>query len=112
MPYDLYSNTFRESETREVKNLDGLWDFYQSDRNNPMEGVTNKWFMTDLSKIKPTIQMAVPASYNDLTQDANLRDHVGTVWYERHFFVPNTWNGYHRVFVRFESVHYSAIVVR
>lgn len=35
--------------------------------------------------------MPVPASYNDLTQDAALRDHVGAVWYQREVWVPRGW---------------------
>ena len=31
--------------------------------------------------------MPVPSSYNDITQDAALRDHLGWVWYDREFFV-------------------------
>ena len=56
--------------------------------------------------------MPVPASYNDVTQDRWLRDHVGTVWYDRKFFVSNTWAANQkRVYVRFGSVHYKATVV-
>lgn len=55
--------------------------------------------------------MPVPASYNDVTEDAALRDHVGTVWYDRNFFVPASWSDNKRVWIRFGSVHYAAIVV-
>lgn len=54
--------------------------------------------------------MPVPASYNDITEDPTLRDHVGTVWYDRKFFVPYAWKD-QRVWIRFGSVHYEAIVV-
>lgn len=55
--------------------------------------------------------MPVPASYNDLTTDDTLRDHVGGVWYERKFFVPHDWSLDKRVWLRFGSVHYAATVV-
>lgn len=56
--------------------------------------------------------MPVPASYNDITQDRWLRDHVGTVWYDRKFFVPQSWSDSKTlVFIRFGSVHYKSIVV-
>ena len=57
--------------------------------------------------------MPVPASYNDITQDAQLRDFVGWVWYDREVFVPSQWNDADklRVVLRFESCHYSCIVV-
>jgi beta-galactosidase/beta-glucuronidase len=35
--------------------------------------------------------MPVPSSYNDLTQDGALREHVGIVWYERTVFLPMHW---------------------
>ena len=58
------------------------------------------------------IQMPVPASYNDITQDAKLRDFVGWVWYDRELWLPTTWqNGKTRVVLRFESAHYNTIAV-
>lgn len=62
-------------------------------------------------QIKPTIAMPVPASYNDLTTDDSLRDHLGVVWYERKFFVSHDWSLDKRIWLRFGSVHYAAIVV-
>ncbi|XP_055594703.1 beta-glucuronidase isoform X2 [Uranotaenia lowii] len=101
----------RESETRDVKRLDGMWNFVRSDPSNPSQGLREKWFNDDLSKARKTIQMPVPSSYNDVTEDASLRDHVGTVWYDRKFFVPRSWGTPdQRVFVRFGSVHYDSIV--
>lgn len=55
--------------------------------------------------------MPVPASYNDLTTEHELRDHVGTVWYDRKFFVPERWATDQRIWLRFGSVHYEAFVV-
>ena len=75
----------RESETREVKDLSGVWNF----RVDPDGGgEARHWHLGPLPGAQP---MPVPASYNDLTQDAAVRDHVGTVWYERSFFVPAAW---------------------
>lgn len=57
--------------------------------------------------------MAVPASFNDLTQEASLRDYVGWVWYERTVTLPpfapsgNTTS----YWLRFESAHYYTMVV-
>lgn len=100
----------RESETREVKSLDGLWNFVRSNTTQPQQGLTERWFDADLSRSQPTIRMPVPASYNDVTTDRTLRDHVGTVWYDRRFFVPIGWREQRRVWLRFGSVHYAAIV--
>lgn len=55
--------------------------------------------------------MPVPASYNDITEDYDLREHVGTVWYDRKFFVPISWGNEKRVYIRFGSVQYEAFVV-
>lgn len=54
--------------------------------------------------------MPVPAAYNDLTADREVRQHVGWVWYQRKFFVGVRDRSY-RHFVRFSSVQYYAIVV-
>ncbi len=64
-----------------------------------------------IDQTKKTIQMPVPASYNDITEDGALRDHVGTVWYDRKFFIPGSWSDNKRVWIRFGSVHYEAHVV-
>lgn len=54
--------------------------------------------------------MPVPSSYNDITEDPSLRDHVGVVWYDRTFYVPQSYSK-QRVWIRFGSVHYLAVVV-
>jgi beta-glucuronidase len=93
----------RESESRELKELNGLWEF-QADPGGA--GRAAGWFRDALPD--PQL-MAVPASYNDLTQDAALRDHVGEVWYTRRFFVPATWRG-QRVVLRVGSACHHATV--
>lgn len=55
--------------------------------------------------------MPVPASYNDITEDYYLREHVGTVWYDRRFYIPASWENDRRIWIRFGSVHYEALVV-
>lgn len=42
----------RESETREVRSLDGIWNFLKSDEGNPTQGVRDKWYLDDLNKVK------------------------------------------------------------
>lgn len=101
----------RESETREVRSLDGMWQFARSDTKNPSEGVRSKWYLKNLSESTAVINMPVPSSYNDITEDDKIRDHVGTVWYEKKFFVPKSWALDQRVWIRFGSVHYEAYVV-
>ena len=92
----------QESETREVKDLSGIWNFkvgQNQDKNL-------EWYKQPLDE--PDL-MPVPASYNDITQDANLRDHIGDVWYEKMFFVPPSWKD-KNVLLRFGSVCHNSIV--
>ena len=93
----------RESETREVKDLSGVWKF-KVDKDN--EGYGKQWFKKPL---EDTIPMPVPASYNDITQDPEIRDHIGNVWYERNFFIPLSWEE-KRIFLRVGSASHKARV--
>jgi beta-glucuronidase len=93
----------QESESREVKDLSGIWNF-QVDKLGA--GHRETWFANPL---KNPIPMPVPSSYNDITQDATVRDHIGDVWYERTFFVPAGWKG-KRVCLRFASAEHTAVV--
>lgn len=83
----------RSTATRELVSLDGLWRFALDTTagNAP-------WAATLDSKL----EAPVPASYNDLFVDANVRDHVGWVWYQRQVRVPRGWAG-ERVFVRLDA---------
>ncbi len=92
-----------DTETRDVKELSGVWRF-KVDKNN--EGLEKEWFKAPL---KGTVLMPVPSSYNDITQDPRIRDHIGMVWYEREFFIPKSWLG-KRIFVRVGSASHTAMV--
>ncbi len=93
----------RESETRELKDLSGLWKFKVDFHN---EGREKEWFKKPLDN---TEEMAVPASYNDISQDPAVRDHVGDVWYEKEIYVSNKWQG-DRIVLRIGSAtHYGAL---
>ncbi|XP_046981024.1 beta-glucuronidase-like isoform X2 [Schistocerca americana] len=98
----------RDSESRELRSLDGVWSF----RLDPgTQGYDDAWYSADLSQTGAVVQMPVPASYNDVTQEAALRDHVGLAWYDRRFFAPAAWReSGRRVWLRFGSVHYFAQV--
>ena len=76
-----------ENRVREVKNLNGLWNF-KIDREN--KGLDERWYERPLTE---TILMAVPASYNDLVTEKEDKEHVGYIWYERDFSVPESWDG-------------------
>lgn len=93
-----------ENEVRQVKILNGIWRFKKEDRFN--QGEEEKWFAAPLTDC---IEMPVPASYNDITTDRALRDHVGWVWYERDFAIPLDWMA-KRLVLRFGSVTHHAVV--
>lgn len=93
----------KDTQTREVKDLSGVWRF-KADRLN--EGRERKWYEAPL---QDTVPMPVPASYNDITQDAAVRDHIGDVWYEHTFTVPRSWSG-DRIVLRVGSACHHAVV--
>lgn len=90
------------SETRELVNLDGIWRFALDDSEVP-----EPWS----APLPGTLDVAVPASYNDLFLDAKIRDHVGWVWYQRDVFVPRGWGDRDTV-MRFDAAtHHGKVYV-
>jgi len=67
---------------------------------------------TLLKKGGATQKMPVPSSYNDIAVEAELRDFIGWVWYDREVFVPERWDDEDnlRVVLRVESCSYYCIV--
>ncbi|XP_042857678.1 beta-glucuronidase-like isoform X1 [Penaeus japonicus] len=101
----------RESGSREVKSLDGLWNFRLAPLHDPLKGFREEWFAKPLCKTGSVITMAVPCSYNDVTQDKALRDHIGWAWYDRTFYVPVRWQeDKQRIVLRLGSAHYNSII--
>ena len=92
-----------ENKVREVKNLSGIWNF-KMDYDNV--GIQEQWQKMPL---KDTIPMAVPSSYNDLFTEEREKEHVGYVWYEKSFVIPDSWNG-KRIVLRFGSATHHATV--
>ncbi|WP_163539699.1 beta-glucuronidase [Gracilibacillus sp. YIM 98692] len=90
------------TETRGLIDLNGVWNF-KIDQGN---GLTDKW---NEKPLEDTMPMAVPASYNDLAVTRELRNHVGWIWYERDFTVPNYMLD-ERVVLRFGSATHVAKV--
>lgn len=87
---------------RELIELNGLWNFKLHDDQGDCNEVP-------LKKLEDTILMSVPASYNDLSENPKVKNHVGKVWYEREFYIPEHWNG-KRIVLRFGSVtHYGKV---
>ncbi|XP_069689811.1 beta-glucuronidase-like [Periplaneta americana] len=100
-----------ESESRTTHTLDGIWDFLLADPTDSAIGHREGWYKQQLKLTGRTIPMPVPSSYNDITEDKEVRDHVGVVWYDRTFYPPKLWNSNDlKVWLRFASVHYAADV--
>ncbi|KAM4620565.1 beta-glucuronidase isoform 1-T1 [Polymixia lowei] len=102
----------RESSSREVKELNGLWNFRADLSPNRNVGFEKAWYKSRLAETGPVIDMPVPASYNDITQDPRLRDFIGWVWYDREVVVPARWvaNEGTRIVLRVGSAHYYSVV--
>ena len=92
-----------ENEFRERKLLDGLWRFSVDTEGL---GHEEKWWESDLAAAR---QIPVPASYNELFEDAAIRDHVGDVWYQKDVHLPQGWSG-RRILLRFDSVTHRGTV--
>ncbi|MER6248872.1 beta-glucuronidase [Streptomyces griseorubiginosus] len=90
----------RATPTRDLVGLDGLWRFAPDNRTG-----TEPW----TARLDSPLEVPVPASYNDLFVDPEIRDHVGVVWYQRDVRVPRGWTG-ERVVLRFGSVTHAARV--
>jgi beta-glucuronidase len=91
------------SETRELVNLDGLWQF-KVDFND--EGFAANWASAALDT---ALQAPVPASYNEVFTSTDIRDHVGWVWYQKTVRVPKGW-AQDNIGVRVDSATHSGVV--
>ena len=88
--------------SRELVALDGVWAF----KLDHGAGYEEEWYKRPL---RDTVPMPVPASFNDVYEDAEFRDHVGWVWYEREFTVPEHFFS-RRIVLRFGSATHAARV--
>ena len=88
--------------TRELIDLSGIWNF----KLDQGTGFAESWFQHPLQE---TIPMPVPASYNDLYEGAEFRDHSGWIWYEREIVVSEHLLK-QRLVLRFGSVTHIAKV--
>ena len=93
----------QDTPTRETKCLSGMWHFaFDAEDRGQAEG----WFTQLLPE---RTEMAVPASYQDLSTDPAVRDYVGPVWYQREVRIPRGW-AEDRVVIHFESATHTATV--
>ncbi|KAG7279356.1 hypothetical protein CRUP_001264 [Coryphaenoides rupestris] len=102
----------RETSSRETKELNGLWSFRADLSANRNAGFERAWYKRRLAESGPVLDMPVPASYNDITQDPQLRDFIGWVWYDRELVLPARWlaDQSTRLVLRVGSAHYYAVV--
>jgi len=93
----------RETATRECKSLNGLWRFALDAEGR---GRQEAWWRQRLAGAR---EIPVPASYNDLFAAAEVRNHVGDVWYQTVARIPPGWRG-QRIVLRFDAATHSAVV--
>lgn len=91
-----------QNRFRERRSLDGLWRFRMDEAEI---GTRENW----QAGLAGWMELAVPASWNDQTQDPALRTHLGSGWYERKVWIPLEWRT-KRVVIRFGAVNYRADV--
>ncbi|MBT2288431.1 beta-glucuronidase [Paenibacillus albidus] len=90
------------TETRGLYDLNGVWNF----KLDHGLGFDQKWYA---SRLEDTISMAVPSAYNDLGVSAEIRNHIGWVWYERELTLPRDVMK-ERLVLRFGSATHKAKV--
>ncbi|XP_063258613.1 beta-glucuronidase isoform X2 [Prinia subflava] len=103
----------RDTPTRERRELGGLWSFRADLSPGRDAGFAQRWYRRPLRQTGPVIDMPVPASFNDITQDPSLENYIGWVWYEKEVLLPLRWlqgDPAPRVVLRFGSAHYYSIV--
>lgn len=91
------------TDSRLLIDLSGVWDFKLDNGN----GLTEKWFEKPLEDADT---MPVPASYNDLKEGIEFRDHYGWVFYQRMISVPSYVVKSQRVILRCDAVTHTAKV--
>ncbi|KPM09415.1 Beta-glucuronidase-like protein [Sarcoptes scabiei] len=104
----------KSSPTRMIISLDGVWNFrYVNYSLSPNYGFDNDWHIKSLDLIDNNyLRMPVPSSYNDITENRDLRDFVGWVWYDRKFILPDRYLRFDEIafILRFDSINYEAMI--
>ncbi|XP_007429739.1 beta-glucuronidase [Python bivittatus] len=103
----------RESSSRELKDLSGLWSFRADWSEQRDAGFVEQWYKRPLQQTGPVMDMPVPASFNEITQDPKLWKYTGWVWYEKEVLPPAHWllrDPGTRIVLRIGSAHYYSIV--
>jgi len=90
------------TESRSIIDLNGIWNF----KLDSGHGFQEAWYN---DRLTDPISMSVPSSFNDTGVTADIRNHVGWVWYEREFTVPSLLLS-ERMVLRFGSATHKAKV--
>lgn len=93
----------QENDVRNLKKIDGLWNFKVDFKD---EGFKNEWYK---KKLDTKDLMPISSSYNDISVDSNIRDHIGNVWYEKEIFIPKMWEN-EKIFIRVGSASHLGII--
>ncbi|MCR5717294.1 MAG: beta-glucuronidase [Lachnospiraceae bacterium] len=90
------------SKSRLMIDLSGMWAFRKG----------TELVDDEIAKVpfREAMTMPVPASYNDLTEDAELKDHYGWVYYQKKIALPETLTENTRVMLRCDAVTHRAKV--
>jgi len=91
-----------QSRKRIRIDLSGIWNAAVDKENT---GIDNQWFVNPPKQM----ELATNASWNDQTVDWEFHNYVGSVWYWRTFYVPDTWRN-KRIVLRIGSANYRACV--
>ena len=89
------------TSSRLVSDLSGIWAFKLDNGN----GFDEKWYAAPLEDAET---MPVPASYNDIKDGIDFRDHYGWVFYQRTIAVPAYIRENQRVVMRCDAVSHHA----
>ena len=88
--------------SRILSDLSGVWEF----KLDYGHGFEQEWYKAPLEE---PMTMPVPASYNDLKEGIDFRDHYGWVFYQRNISVPAFVKS-QRIMLRCDAVsHYAKI---
>lgn len=90
------------TESRILTELNGIWDFAIAGAEDYPEEYVSK-------PLQNPMTMAVPASYNDQKDNANLRSHYGWVVYQKKLNIPSYMRN-QRLVLRFGAVTHKAEV--
>lgn len=91
------------TDSRLAEDLSGIWNFRLDDGHGFENGWTGELLPDPLT-------MPVPASYNDLKEGVDFRDHYGWAFYQRYISVPAFLRKTQRVVLRCDAVTHHARV--